>query len=328
MPENRKQRQAIAGAVLAALLLGFILFLWLGIRWYTSQDNGTFVVPQTTASQSPAQAANKTAALRQTAALLNQMASALSTAGPLPTSRPANTLDLLVVDADTQKPIPGIAIISGFAKERFRGTTAVNGHVYVPMPTGRVNNFNIAVRGKKYVPVRRQWYGGNMNGENFPTSLTMELQRGVAIGGRVVDEYGQPVDGAEIHISVWADSPGDEIYDGNSASGYRTVRTNADGRWRFTNVPPQCQSIQIGIQAPGYVGDLARLRDFTPMSQLYARTAVITLARGLDCYATVLGPDGKPVTGADVAIGDDQDMWDPAGPGLTDQSGRFHTKFA
>ncbi|HTW94451.1 MAG TPA: carboxypeptidase-like regulatory domain-containing protein [Tepidisphaeraceae bacterium] len=329
MAGDERKRQAIAGAVLAALLLLFVVGLWVGIRWYTSQGNGILTVAQPNGGAPTVGGGNAAARMQQAAGRLDQMARQMLVGPPVPTSRPANTLDLLVVDEKTNRPLPDMTIISAFGRRRFRGLTAVNGHVYVPMPVGTVNNFNIAVRGKRYVPKRIQWYGGNTNGQAFPTSYTMQMERGTTIGGRVVDESGQPVRDAELYISIWEnESAENEYYDGNGAASYRTIRTDGEGNWKYGGVPPQCQSIEIGVTAPGYVEDMARLRAFTPQTELYKHTAVFTLAHGVDLVGTVLTPEGKPLANAMVGIGDDLDTWAPTPPPRTDAQGQFHTKLA
>ena len=109
----------------------------------------------------------------------------------------------------------------------------------------------------------------------------VRLVPGVRAAGRIVDEAGRPVVGAEVALS-------DPLL-GPERQGERRTRTSRAGRFRFDNLPEG--DVAVWIRHPSYVprrevhsteeGDLGR----------------IVLRRGVQLTGRVSDPDGRPVTG-------------------------------
>lgn len=86
---------------------------------------------------------------------------------------------------------------------------------------------------------------------SIPSEYTFQLKRGSVIGGRVIDEQGEPVEGAFIDLwTPWLklDSPNEvrnAIFD--------SIQTDADGEWSTDIVPADLEkeNIYMRVMSPG-----------------------------------------------------------------------------
>jgi hypothetical protein len=209
----------------------------------------------------------------------------LATNNPNPNVNPGSrrTMDLLVVDAVTKQPIAGLR--AEVTDQRgFSSRTGADGHVRIPLPAqDHPDFFNFRVRGKNYVPIRMYWTTDEpaRNDGIFPAAFTMEMEHGTRIGGKVVDESGKPVVGAIItlHFSKHFANPHQEIA---AILGYdnRTNPTKSDnqGNWSFQGAPTNCDEIDISVaDRRQSARDQNATQPFTPVSNLYDGTAILTL---------------------------------------------------
>ncbi len=67
----------------------------------------------------------------------------------------------------------------------------------------------------------------------------VEMLRGVEIGGTVRDPAGLPVNGAEVSA------------ENSSQTGWRTARTDENGHFHFTHLPPDTYSVEVQGDDPG-----------------------------------------------------------------------------
>src|SRR5207245_9040494 len=83
------------------------------------------------------------------------------------------------------------------------------------------------------------------SGKKFPAGFTFRLESGITAGGRVVDEQGKPIAGAKVEVlganirARPAHGDGRTAYDVWLATGNDAATTDAEGRWRIRNVPPE-----------------------------------------------------------------------------------------
>src|SRR5262249_23690045 len=143
------------------------------------------------------------------------------------------------------------------------------------------------------------------------------------VGGRVLDQDRRPVAGATVVIHVrkrYADSEQKpDVF-------FVPTRTDADGRWSFSNVPEQPDAVGVGAYHHFYLTetDWFRVDVFQPLSALGDQSAILRLRRGTRIDGTVLGSDGRPVPEAAVVYGDESlTTANRIPPVTTDSHGRF-----
>ncbi len=243
---------------------------------------------------------------------------------------PGKIMDLLVIDHETKQPISGIRIQS-YGMDRFSGDTAVDGHAKVPAPAGQVNNqFTMRISGKGYVPQRLEWasYRPELQGE-VPSSFTVEMETTTKVSGKIVDDSGEPVAGAHVYLEFNKKfATPHETVDLSPYDQNRQIRSGADGSWEFSGAPVGCED--IGLTAWDYkhvTGDYWSPQPFSPVSKLYDGTAVFTLHRGISVEGVVLDPQGVPVSGAAVALGQQRGSSNAIPALNTDSSGHFVYQF-
>lgn len=150
----------------------------------------------------------------------------------------------------------------------------------------------ISIVSPGYGPYWAQWE------KIIPDELTAELDAAWTVGGVIVDEEGNPVEGAKVHPSLeFKKRPGNEfqLAIGDSAT------TDAQGRWKFESVPESLAEVSVAINH----------KDFRPLrmnlnradygvegNQDPART--LTLDRGLIVVGRVTDDVGQPIAGAVV----------------------------
>jgi hypothetical protein len=85
------------------------------------------------------------------------------------------------------------------------------------------------------------------DGDRIPLEFTFQLQRGTEIGGVVTDEDGEPIDGVKVKVrdrtamvfhQVDENRPGIRPVRSYSLTEDDGVLTDANGRWKIGNVPP------------------------------------------------------------------------------------------
>ena len=73
---------------------------------------------------------------------------------------------------------------------------------------------------------------------NLPATKELRFEPGTTIGGIVQDEAGHPIEGATVNVHA----PPTETDRPNSVFSLGSVKTDAEGRWRWTSRPRIWQS--------------------------------------------------------------------------------------
>jgi RNA polymerase sigma factor (sigma-70 family) len=170
-------------------------------------------------------------------------------------------------------------------------------------------------------------------GKGLPAEYTFRLETATTAGGRVLDENGKPIVGAKVQVSVGNDpkpahSDGRARYNSWLATGGDAVTTDAEGRWKVTNVPDHPGvELSLMVSHPDYVnGDwFSRPGELPGVTARTLRdgTAAVTLKAGVIVRGRVTGPDGKPIKDAIVIHGDDPYEGRSQKKFATDADGRF-----
>ena len=232
---------------------------------------------------------------------------------PLP---PAGTLRARVVDAATREPVrefvysieplePQEDDARLGSPRMHRGEANSDGRFVVTIPAGR---YRVSAAATAYTASQPLEV---LVSEREPAEVTIQLDRGITLTGRVTDDSGAPVEGAEVFVTP---AEGDRankrsaprVRPGNGVSG-------ADGTFTISGIEPGVATL------------MARKEGFVPFRKALdagtETTLDIRLSRGLTLEGVVTRA-GKPVADAQVsamsaAVGGDHQ------PATTDRNGRF-----
>jgi hypothetical protein len=254
--------------------------------------------------------------------------------------KPAAGRMLRVVVRDPQgKPLPDATVRASIATEEkdFKAKrehkTDSRGAAHVELP----KTFYILRlwAGKKpFVTMFAGWEQNELaSGREFPAEYAFRLERGVAAGGRIVNEQTEPVAGVKVQVRIANDVKppgGDGRARYNTWLGERSdaATTDADGRWRIDNVPDHPQ-VKLGllVSHPDYVSDETwqELQEAAGVTTAMLRqeTATLTLKRGVIVRGRVTDPGGKPIKDAIVVHGDDSYSTSTPCKFPTDADGRY-----
>ena len=167
---------------------------------------------------------------------------------------------------------------------------------------------------KPFVAMFSHWEQNELNsGIKPPAEYTMRLETASTAGGRIIDEQGKPIAGAEVQIRADsnikpAGSDGRTDYNTWLSGGTDALLTDAKGRWRIEDVPNHPEiDLTLLITHPDFVSDpiwgQMQKRAGITRAMLRDETATITLKRGAMVRGQVTDPLGKPIRDAIVIVG-------------------------
>ena len=185
-----------------------------------------------------------------------------------------------------------------------------HGKAVVPLPEEEITFLEVSATTTGFVSQSLRW---RKQGDalQLPERYTVNLSPGSPIFGKVVDEEGRPVAGAELRLRVSGRrQQGNDIFrDGINRDC--KVTTDAAGMWRADDFPADLTGLSVRISAPGYQSNTdvggADFRSFMglPYTALRDGSWVYTLLRGKELRGTVLNADGAPLANARLVIGRD-----------------------
>jgi protocatechuate 3,4-dioxygenase beta subunit len=117
-------------------------------------------------------------------------------------------------------------------------------------------------------------------------SAQSTVQAGFDITGRVVDGTGKPIENASITT----------VKEQRVVNDYgKSVRSDADGRFKLVHLPPQ--TVNVTITAKGFAPQIVPAKIESDNAQVN-----VTMQPGKTLRARIVDPDGKPLTGARLSI--------------------------
>ena len=239
----------------------------------------------------------------------------------LGTPLPTRTVRVLVLDNASGKPIEGANVEFANLTKVDKFKTNTRGEVDLELHNGLDPVIDIWL--SHYINKRVRWRVES--GDPPPTEYTIGLDPVSSIGGKVLDDAGKPIAGAnvEIYVNGTMENVGSFYVAGPWTN--RAVVTEADGTWHFDRTPPHAESIKVAAWDYQHLdGDYFFLKPFTPVSALRDKTAVLTLPRGVAVSGTVVDPfSGRPIPNATLAFGADQSASNKIPPLTTRGDGTF-----
>ncbi|TWT32495.1 Regulatory protein BlaR1 [Posidoniimonas corsicana] len=242
------------------------------------------------------------------------------------------TMVVRVLNEDGQ-PLPGARVYSAiwemqgepdFPSRSNAADEQARARIAIPH---RLNILRLWPSKEGYVPQFMNFSEGtHEEGRLIPDEYEFRLQKGVTLGGRVVDEAGQPIEGALVQVRVEVDEPAwgrgakPMISTWLTDSDFNSAppRTDADGAWSITNAPPPRSNgrddyeFRLLVTHPDYAGDaewggLQREQGVTTQD-LRRGDAKLVLASGVAVTGVVTGPDGSPVSEG-LVVWHDRPYW-------------------
>jgi protocatechuate 3,4-dioxygenase beta subunit/predicted enzyme related to lactoylglutathione lyase len=147
------------------------------------------------------------------------------------------------------------------------------------------------------------------------TNLDLRLQPGLTLSVKVQDAKGKPIPAATAMLAV---------YSGNAGGVLNQVPAKADdqGVIEIKDLPQE-RHYSASITAKGYGSANLQAQVGDTKTTRFQFPAVVLKAADRKLAGQVLGPDGKPVSGANVNIQNIQGDGQPNGNTRTDAQGRF-----
>lgn len=178
------------------------------------------------------------------------------------------------------------------------------GEYRVAIPNA-TRSFALEASAPHHVPSIAVWRGGELTKE-LTDAFNFRLAKGTEISGRVIDENGNPIEGATVFV---LDNSGtrDRGRPRDAVFGY-PVKTGMNGLWVCDVVPKNASKILLKLTHPDYVSDsmYSETANHIPVSQLRSGTHQMLMKKGVTVTGRVLDSEGEPVPEATVYQGSDR----------------------
>ena len=204
-------------------------------------------------------------------------------------------LEIKVIDPDG-KPMADATVEVRLDNVDFPMMTDDEGIVPLNFPS-EGSFVQLSVKEEGYLAQSVWWQRGN----KIPDEFTIPMKKGHTIGGIVVDEQGEPIEGVEIEafVSSGSQKPGKL----RTAFSGAIATTDSSGRWKTTTAPEESIQIHLRLKHDDYVQSDAFSHRLATRSQLASLKHKFILKKGLEVRGRVLDPDGRPLTKAKVGLG-------------------------
>ena len=239
------------------------------------------------------------------------------------TAGPQLTVELREIGTD--KPGGGVTVtIDTTAGKLDTHTTGPDGRAVITLPAQPLEYLHVKTSLDGWVPMSLHW-SKTKSADRPPQTIVIQMERATSIGGRLVDDAGQPVANASVVLHV------QKQYRGSKQQVnivYESFQTDHDGKWSCNLVPTTFDRIDVGVYHHRYASQepgcgFYPMREFKPISALRDSSATLKLERGVLITGTVRGADGKPIANAKVGLGKDRVASNVLPEQETDADGRF-----
>jgi len=172
-----------------------------------------------------------------------------------------------------------------------------------------------------FVPKLVAWDLATVNA-SWPERFTLKMERSRSIGGVVRNQRGEPVEGADVLVTLRGSSPHGvqpRIYNDIHE---QAARTDTEGRWEFKEAPAALSPLWVRLAHPDYISN-EHIPTLPPLEDFQKGVAVLTLLKGVPCEGTVTDEEGRPLEGVEVILGEDGADSTSKPRRKTDAAGRF-----
>ncbi|MCX7700837.1 MAG: carboxypeptidase-like regulatory domain-containing protein, partial [Gemmataceae bacterium] len=272
--------------------------------------------------------------------VLSQSPAAGRAADPVPANK--QEIRLRAVDAEN-RPLPGVTVLFSvmYQDESGKGRlkkdelpTDGSGELVIGLP-GQSPSLRLWAWKAGYASVFANWEAAEIKerGQTIPKEFTLRLLPVVSAGGRIVDEEGQPIAGVQVEVEL-AEQKIDFLVDSplryvqQIAWGKNTLTTDAEGRWKVTNLPKFSSSdLKLKLVHPDFILPHAQDRTHRQISvkrdEAIRGEVLVRMKRGNVVTGQVTDAEGNPIEKALVIVGNDPG-WDSVPSKFpTDADGRF-----
>lgn len=264
------------------------------------------------------------------------------------------TLTLTVLDAATGKPVAGAEVdaplIGDWRNPPHRRLTDEHGIFVFRWLLGAkadresINDFQLSAVSKGHARRSQRWrssagdvYAG------LPQESTIALERGIAIGGLVQDERGQPLAGVRVAASgsnfrghpLWGENRLLKEYSEVRTEDLdaRPVVTDSRGGWTLDHFPNDLLELEVTFTRPDGARETFATshtpnsgrppRSLISLSDLHERLAIAKLGDGITVRGIVVDEHGRPLAGTVVREGYGHGNIMRTSETTTDADGRF-----
>ncbi len=171
------------------------------------------------------------------------------------------------------------------------------GRLAFDLPVDKPISLALNIQTDGYGPFWAQWQN-TKNGEPIPDSYTAHLDAGLTVGGIIVDEQGNPIEGVEIHPSIEYKKREEDL---SQLAVGTYPKTDSQGKWSYSCVPASMEKLSITINHPRFkpLRKGISTKEFT-VKQDKQPTVKTVLEQGLVITGKVTDADGKALAGAFV----------------------------
>ena len=240
----------------------------------------------------------------------------IQTAAPLTNSD--RSLLFRALDAATGQPITNallaISRVTTTWDTKFETFTDAAGQAIITYPE-KIGRFDIGLIAPGWMSKYVTWRTDQ--DDEIPTEYTMRVPKVDSIlGGKLVDESGQPIAGAEVTVSTGERSDYAQREAPRERDGFPGElplgKTDAQGRWTCAIVPDANKGFDISVTHPQFTP--AQVCSFRSMNsivastdddiqKLLARTHVAVMKRGLALKGIVQDRNANPIAAANIKAG-------------------------
>ena len=152
-----------------------------------------------------------------------------------------------------------------------------------------------------------QAIGARWNKEDkVPDLVTIPLRKGVEMGGVVLDEHDQPVEGVTVKATIFYDS---HVHGQSGEGQFRPMlsdeiaTTDSEGRWSTFCAPTEHVDFSLRFNHADYVANRRVSVSETVSKELRSLKHTVRLESGITLRGTVFDDQDQPVVGAKVMLG-------------------------
>ncbi|MCA9110863.1 MAG: redoxin domain-containing protein, partial [Planctomycetaceae bacterium] len=170
----------------------------------------------------------------------------------------------------------------------------------------------LSCRAEGYTPVHGRWISPELSeeGEPLPEEVIFHMEKGVTVGGIVLNEDEEPVAGAKVLFSAsnYDVAPGEKLVQTFSKDEFVT---DEDGRWSCNYAPEQMTETLITVNHEDYSVDDTNYGIGKRVDELKSQQLVYYLRRPRTVYGQVTDLDGEPIESALITVGVYPEQDDP-----------------